>query len=115
MPAHKIMMDNEKHRDGKEVLVGGYRKSSVFAGYHVFAPAGLIERYMEGAIFRVRETKKDDPIMTASNDNENIINISPFEDRNGRIYRLILSHVLMQMECCLFPVILSSFHRCGRT
>ena len=51
MPAHKIMMDNEKHRDGKEVLVGGYRKSSVFAGYHVFAPAGLIERYMEGAIF----------------------------------------------------------------
>ena len=53
--------------------------------------------------------------MTASNDNENIINISPFEDRNGRIYRLILSHVLMQMECCLFPVILSSFHRCGRT
>ena len=33
------MMDNEKHRDGKDALVGGYRKSSTFAGYHIFAPA----------------------------------------------------------------------------
>ena len=38
----------------------------------------------------------------------------PFEDGNGRIYRLILAHVLMQMKCCLFPVILSSFHRHNR-
>ena len=49
---HKIMMGKEKHRDGRYVLVGEYRKSSAFAGYHIFAPAGLIERYMEGAIFR---------------------------------------------------------------
>ena len=25
-----------------------------------------------------------------------------------------MAHVLIQMKCCLFPVILSSFHRCGR-
>ena len=49
---HKIMMGKEKHRDGRYVLVGEYRKSSAFAGYHIFPPAGLIERYMEGAIFR---------------------------------------------------------------
>ena len=73
-------MDKEKHRDGKDVLVEGYRKSSAFAGYHIFEPADLIERYMEGAIFRFYEPKKDDPIMATSNLIGNIINIHPFED-----------------------------------
>ena len=44
----------------------------------------------------------------------NIINIHSFEDGNGRICRLTLAHVLIQMKYCLFPVILSSFHRRGR-
>ena len=105
----KIMMG---HRKG--ILAGEYRKSSVFAGYHIFAPAGHIERYMEGAIFRFDETKKDDPIMAATNLFGSIINIHPFEDGNGRICRLILAHALIQMKCCLFPVILSSFHGRGR-
>ena len=105
---HKIMMN------GEDILVGEYRKSPVFAGYHIFSPASLIERYMEDAIFRFHETKKDDPIMTATNLFGNIINIHPFEDGNGRICCLILAHVLIQMKCCLFPVILSSFHRRGR-
>ena len=76
--------------------------------------ASHIERYMEDAIFRFHETKKDDPIMAATNLFGNIINIHPFEDGNGRICRLILAHALIQMKCCLFPVILSSFHRRGR-
>ena len=69
---------------------------------------------MEDANFRFHESEKDDPIMAATNLFQNIINIHPFEDKNGRICRLILAHVLMQMKCCLFLVILSSFHRCGR-
>ena len=77
--------------DEKDVLVGGYRKSPVFAGYHTFARAGHIERYMEGIIFRIHETKKDDPILAATNLFGNIINIHPFEDGNGRTCRLILS------------------------
>ena len=105
---HKIMMD------GQDILVGEYRRSPAFAGYHIFALTSLIERYMEDAIFRFHETKKDDPIMAATNLFGNIINIHPFEDGNGRICRLILAHVLIQMKCCLFPVILSSFHRRGR-
>ena len=36
---HKIMMDGEK-----DVLAGEYRKSLVFVGYHIFAPAGHIQR-----------------------------------------------------------------------
>ena len=52
--------------------------------------------------------------MTATNLFGNIINIHPLEDGKGRIYHLILAHVLMQMKCCLFPVILSFFHRGGR-
>ena len=103
------MMDGEK-----DVLARKYRKSPVFAGYHTFARAGHIERYMEGAILRFHKTKKDDPIMATTNLFGNIINIHPFEDGNGRIGHLILAHVLMQMKCCLFPVILSSFHRRGR-
>ena len=92
----------------------GYRKSSAFSGYHMFVSAGQIERYMEDAIFRFHENKKYCPIMTAINLFGNIINIRPFFDGNGRICNLILTHVLIQMECCLFPVILSTFNRCGR-
>ena len=87
--------------DGEYILVGEYRKLPTFAGYHIFAPAGHIERYMEDAIFRFRETKKDGPIMAATNLLGHI-NIHPFEDGNGRISRLILAYVLMQMKCCLF-------------
>ena len=105
---HKIMLD------GEDILMGEYGKSPVFASYHIFAPAGHIKRYMEDAIFRFPKIKKDDPIMTATNMFGNITNIHPFEDGNGRICRLILAQVLLQMKCCLFPVILNSFHRCGR-
>ena len=105
---HNIMMEDEK------VLVGEYRKSPAFSGYHIFAPADHIERYMEDAIFRFYATKKDDPIKAATSLFGNTINIHPFENGNGRICRLISVHVLMQIKCCLFPVILSSFHRRGR-
>ena len=44
---HGLMMEDEK-----DVLAGEYRKSSVFAGCHIFAPADYIERYMEDAVFR---------------------------------------------------------------
>ena len=80
---HKIMMEDER------VLVGEYRKSSAFAGYHTFASANRIERWMEDAIFRFHETKKDDPIMAATNLFGNI-NMHPFEDGNERICRLVL-------------------------
>ena len=95
--------------DGKDILVGEYRKLSLFAGYHIFASASHIERYMEGIVFLFYETKKDDPIMAVANLLGNIINIHPFEDGNGRNCCLILAHVLIQMKCCVFPVILSSF------
>ena len=107
--AHELMMEDEKY-----VLVEEYRRSPAFAGYHIFAPVSLIEGYMEEASFRFHETKKDDLIIAATNLFGNIINIYPFKNGNGRIFRLILAHVLIQMKFCLFPVILNSFHRCGR-
>ena len=91
-----------------------YRKSPVFPGYHIFAPASHIERYIKSAIFRFQKTKADEPIMAATNSFGNIINIHPFEDGNERICLLILGHVVIQMKCCLFPVVLSSFHRRGK-
>ena len=104
--AHGLTMEDEK-----DVSAGRYRKSPAFAGYHISVSARHIERYMEDTIFRFHKTKKDDPIMTATNFFGEIINIHPFEDGDERICRLILAHVLMQMKCCLFPVIFSSFHR----
>ena len=106
---HGSMMEDEK-----DILAGEYRKLPAFAGYNVFAPAGHIERYMEDAIFRFHETKKDDSIMASKNLIGNIINIHPFEDGNRRICCLILVHVLIQVKCCVLPVILSSFHRHGQ-
>lgn len=103
------MMHREKNRYENDVLVGEYSKSSTFTGYYIFAPVDVIERYAEDAIFRFYKTKGDNPIMAG-----NIINIYPFEDDNRRIYTLILDHVLMQMKCCLFPVVLSPFHRHAR-
>ena len=85
---YKIIMDGEKG-----ALAGEYRKSFVFAGCHTFASAGYIERYIEDAIFRFHETKKDDLIMAAKNSFGGIINIHPFEDENGRICCLIFAHV----------------------
>ena len=38
-----------------------------------FAPASFIERYMEDAIFRFHETKKDDSIMAATNFVKNFV------------------------------------------
>ena len=99
--AHGLMMEDEK-----DVLAGEYRKSPVFAGYHIFAPVGYIWKTQFIGFMRL--------IMAATNFFGNIINIHPIKDGNERIRRLILAHVLIQMKCCLFPVILSSFHRRGR-
>ena len=109
-----LSLKTQDHDGWKDVLAGEYRRSPVFTGYHIFAPASHIERCMEDTVFRFDETKKGDPNMAASNLFGNIINIHPFEDENGRICCLILAHVLIQMKCCLFPVTLSSFHRRGR-
>ena len=88
--AYGLIMEDEN-----DVLPGEYRRSPAFAGYHVFASASHIERYMEDGIFRFHKNKKDDPIIAATNLFGNIINIYPFENGNGRICHLILAHVLI--------------------
>ena len=45
-------------KDEKDLLVEEYRKSPAFSGYHIFAPAGHIERYMEDAILNFVRLKK---------------------------------------------------------
>ena len=80
---YKVMLDREN------IFVGKYRKLPVFAGYHIFVPASLIQRHMDDVIFRFHETKKDAPVMAATNLFGNIVNIHPFKDGNGRICRFI--------------------------
>ena len=110
---HKMIMHKEKHKNGKDVLVGEYRKTPVFAGFKTFAPVSVIERLMNDALRRYYSSD-DDPISVAANLFSDVINIHPFEDGNGRLCRVILSHVLVQSGCSLFPVLLSSFHKRGR-
>ena len=97
-----------------DVLAGEYRKSAVFTGHHISPPVGHIGGCMEDAIFRFDKTKKNDPIMAATNLFGSIMNIHPFEDGNERICCLILAHVLIQTKCCPFPVLLNSFHKRSR-
>ena len=49
----------------------------------------------------------DDPISAAVKLFADVINIHPFEDENGRLCQVMLSHVLMQGGCSLFLVLLS--------
>ena len=52
---HGLMMEDEK-----DILAREYRRSPVFAGYHIFALARYTERYMEDAVFRFHETRTAD-------------------------------------------------------
>ncbi|XP_057309991.1 protein adenylyltransferase fic-1-like [Hydractinia symbiolongicarpus] len=107
---HEIMMRGEKH--GKPVLTGKYRTTK--AGVHEFAPVSAIPRLVTDALDRYYSTETDDPIWNAVRLFIDLINIHPFEDGNGRLCRLVISHVLVESGMSLFPVFLSSFHKRGR-
>ena len=101
---HKIMMDG--------VGGGGYRKSPVFADYHVFALASYIERCMEDAIFMfLKKMIQLWPLQICLETLSVYIHLKMVTEE---VVICIMAHVLIQMRCCLFPVILSSFHRLGR-
>ena len=106
-------MQQEKHPNGKDVLIEEYRKTPAFAGLTMFAPASAILRLMNEALRRYYFSDHD-PIYAATKLFADMINIHLFEDRNGRLCRVILSHLLVQSGCSLFPVLLSSFHKRGR-
>ena len=106
-------MHKEKHPNGKDVLIREYRKTPVFAGFKTFAPVSTIEMLMNNALHRYYSSN-DDPISAAVKLFAGVINIHPFEDGNGRLCRVMLSHVLVQGGCSLFPILLSSFHNRGR-
>ena len=106
---HKIMMD------GKDILVGEYRKSPVFVGYCIFPPADTICRLVDDAIHRYYQPTSRDPTLAAADLFIDLINIHSFEDGNRRLCRMMLSHVLIQDGCYApFTVLLSSFNKRGR-
>ena len=104
---HKIMMD------GKDVLVVKYRRSLVFIEhyYHIFPPADTIGRLVDGALHRYYHPTSRDPILVAGSLFVDLIRIHPFEDGNGRLCQMIVSHVLIQDGYYAFPVLLGSFNK----
>ena len=65
--ARKIMMHGEKHRGQKEVIMGEYRKSLMFAEYYIFTPFSVLKRWMKDAVSRFHKAKKDDLIIAVKN------------------------------------------------
>ena len=106
-------MQQEKHSNGKDVLIREYRKTPAFADFKTFALANAIEMLMNDPLCR-HSSSNDDPIYTVTKSFADMINIYPFEDRNSRLCQVMLSHVLVKSGCNLFPVLLSSFHKQGR-
>ena len=106
---HKIMID------GKDILVGEYRKSPVLIDYCIFPPADTIGRLVDGALHCYYHPTPRDSIFTAADLFIDLINIHPFEDGNGRLCQIILPHVLIQDgRYGLFTVLLSSLNKTGR-
>ena len=105
---HKLLMR------GEPVLIGEFRQTPAFAGYHEFAPASAVPRLVTDALNRYYSKESDDPILNTVKLFMDLVSIHPFEDGNGRLCRLIISHVLTESGMSLFPVLLSSFHRRGR-
>ena len=111
---HKMVMQKEKHRNGKDVLIGECGKTQVFAGFKMFPLASAIEMLTNDVLNRYCSSSNDDPISTALKLFADVINNHPFEDGNERLCQVMLSHILMQRGCSLFPVLLSSFHKRGK-
>ena len=71
-------------------LVGEYRKSPVFVDYYrIFPPVDTIGRLVDDALHRYYHPTSRDTILAAANLFEDLINIHPFEDGNGRLCRII--------------------------
>ena len=90
---HKIMMEDEN-----DIMVEEDRNSPVFVGYHILHQLAMLKDTCRRQFLGFMKLKKDDPIMAATSFFENIINIYPFEDGNGRICYLILAHVLLKLK-----------------
>ena len=57
---HKLLMR------GEPVLVGEFRQTPAFAGYHEFAPASAVSRLMTDALNRYYSKESHDPILKRS-------------------------------------------------
>ena len=105
---HKIMMEDEKG-----VLAGEYRRSAVFIRLRIFPPTDTIESLVDDVLYCYYHP--NDPaivlVLAAANLFVDLINIHPLEDGNGRLCRMLLSHVLMRIGCSLFPVLLRLFNK----
>ena len=68
--SHKIMMD------GKDILVGEYRRPPVFVDYNIFPPADTISRLVDDALYCYYHPTSPDPILAAADFFIDLINIS---------------------------------------
>ena len=92
---HTIIMHQEKHPNGKDVLIREYRKTPASAGFKMFAPASAAEMLINDAFCRYY-SPNDNPISAATKLFADVINIHPFEDGNGRLCQVLISQVHVQ-------------------
>ena len=72
--AHKMIMDKENHKNGKDALAGEYRKTPVFVEFKEFAPVSSIEKARSSVLDR-HHYSNEDRISVATSLFADVINI----------------------------------------
>ena len=108
---HTIMMQGLKNEQGLDVGPGDYRKSSVFAGAHLFPSHDCIPTSMARIVkeYNDKFSQPHDRYQLASWLHLEVVTLHPFLDGNGRISRLLWCYSLMR-DGQPFPTVLTSGH-----
>ena len=69
---------------------------------------------MDDALYRYYYTIIHEHILAAARPFIDLISIHQFDSGNGKLCRMILSHVFIDGCCGSFPVLLTSFNKRGR-
>ena len=109
---HEIMMRGLKNEQDLDVCPGAYRKSSVFAGAHLFPSHDCIPTAMARIVkeYNDKFSQPHDRYQLASWLHLEVVTLHPFLDGNGRISRLLWCYSLM-WDGQPFPTVLTSGHK----
>ena len=110
--SHQIMMQGLENEQGMKINAGAYRKTSVFAGSHVFPSHDCVPAAMARIVKEYNEkfSQQHDRYQLASWLYFSVVSLHPFEDGNGRISRLLWCYSLMR-DGQPFPTVLTSGHK----
>ena len=99
LKAHQILMQGS-FVNLKRIKNGEFRQCPVTAGPHIFPPFEEIEERLLYVVYTWnarRSTTTDKAVESAAQFFFDVVNLHPFVDGNGRLSRLLASHVIRQL------------------